>query len=107
MRREKDSSIVIHPGIAVVSHMIKGKEKFEILLVRSKMGMFLSDDMDPIHAFFVIVASPDKKNLYMHTLMWIIQMAEDPKFEKAWISAKNEDDLRDIFISSWKKKRDF
>ena len=106
LRREKDSSVVVHPGIAVISHMIKGKEKFEILLVRSKMGMFLKEDMNPVHAFFVIVASPDKKNLYMHTLMWVIQMAEDPEFEKAWVSAKNNDELREVFISSWKKKRE-
>lgn len=106
LKREQDSSVVIHPGIAVISHMIRGKEKFEILLVRSKMGMFLKDDMDPLHAFFVIVASPDKKNLYMHTLMWVIQMAEDPEFENAWVSAKDEEELKEIFISSWKKKRE-
>lgn len=103
--REKDSNVVVHPGIAVISHMIKGKGKFEILLVRSKMGMLLSDTVDPIHAFFVIVASPDKKNLYMHTLMWFIQIAEDPDFEDEWVNAKDVEQLKDILLKSWKKNK--
>ena len=107
MKREKDSNIVIHPGIAVVSHMIKGRDKFELIIVRSRMGMFLSDDVDPIRAFFVIVASPDKQSLYLHTLMWLIQIAEETDFEEEWINAKDIDELRDIILSSWKKRKEY
>ena len=106
-KREKDSNVVIHPGIAVVSHMIKGRDKFEIIIVRSKMGIILSDNIDPIRAFFIIVATPDKKNLYLHTLMWLIQIAEQADFENDWIKASGNDELRDIIINAWKKKREF
>ena len=105
MQREKDSNVVIHPGIAVVSHMIKGRDKFEIIIVRSKMGIFLADDVDPVHAFFIIVGSPDKQSLYLHTLMWIIQIAEETDFEEEWIKAKDDEELRDIFLKSWKKRK--
>ena len=103
--REKDSNIVIHPGIAVVSHMIKGRDKFEIIIVRTKMGFIIADDVDPIRAFFIIVASPDKQSLYLHSLMWIIQIAEETDFDKEWIKAKDEEELRDIFLKSWKKRK--
>ena len=103
-KREKDSNVVIHPGIAVVSHMIKGRDKFELIIVRSRKGMILSDDFNPIHAFFVIVASPDKQSLYLHTLMWLIQIAEETDFEEEWINAKDVDELRKIIINSWKKR---
>jgi len=103
-KKEKDSSVVINPGIAIVSNMIKGRDKFDILLVRSRMGIVLSDKLDPVHAFFVIVASPDEKNFYLHTLMWIIQISEDPDFEKKWIRAKNDEELRKIILESWMKK---
>jgi len=106
-KREKDSNVVIHPGIAVVSHMIKGKDKFEIIIVRSKMGIILSDNIDPIRAFFIIVATPDKKNLYLHTLMWLIQIAEQTDFEDEWINARGVDELREIIINAWKKKGEF
>ena len=105
IEREKDSNIVIHPGIAVVSHMIKGRDKFEIIIVRTKMGIVLADDVDPIHAFFIIVASPDQQSLYLHTLMWIIQIAEETDFEEEWLKAENDEELRDIFLKSWKKRK--
>jgi mannitol/fructose-specific phosphotransferase system IIA component (Ntr-type) len=105
MEREKDSNICFHPGIAVVSHMIKGRDKFEIIIVRSKMGIFLADDCAPVNAFFIIVASPDMNSLYLHSLMWIVQIAEETDFEKEWLEAKNEEELRDIFLKSWRKRK--
>ncbi len=102
--KEKDSSTVIHPGIAVVSNMIKGRDKFELIIVRSQKGIIFSDNMDPIHAFFVIVSTPDKKSLYLHTLMWLIQIAEQTNFEGEWIKAKDCDELRNIILKSWKKR---
>ncbi|PNX49026.1 MAG: hypothetical protein BV456_09265 [Thermoplasmata archaeon M8B2D] len=102
LKREKDSNIAIHPGVAIVSHMIKGRDKFDMIFVRSRMGIILSDDVDPVHAFFIIVSSPDKKSFYMHSLMWIIQIATED-FEKKWIAAKTEEGLREIILKSWKK----
>jgi len=102
LKREKDSNVVIHPGVAIVSNMIKGRDKFDMILVRSRMGIFLSDNIDPIHAFFIIVSSQDKKNFYMHSLMWIIQIATED-FERKWIAAKTDEELREIILKSWKK----
>ena len=82
--RRKDSNIIVHPGIAILSHIIKGHDKFEIILVRSKKGIIFSDDAAPIHAFFEVVASPDQQSYYLHSLMWIIQIAEETDFEKEW-----------------------
>ena len=102
-KRGEDSNIVVHPGIAIFSHIIKGHDKFDIILVRSKKGIILSDDVDPIHAFFVIVASPDQQSFHMHSLMWVIQIAEENYFEEKWINAQNSEELRDIFLSLWRK----
>lgn len=105
--REKDSNIIVHPGIAIFSHIIKGRDRFEILLVRSKQGIILSDDAAPIHAFFVVVASPDQQSYYLHSLMWIVQIAEETDFEKEWVNAKDVDELREIILSSWKKRKEY
>jgi APA family basic amino acid/polyamine antiporter len=104
MKREKDSNVVIHPGIAIVSHIVKGRDKFEMLLVRSRKGIILSDDVDPIHAFFVIVASPDQKNFYLHSLMWIVQIAEGTYFETKWIIEKDVEKIKNIILEAWKKR---
>ena len=105
-KRETDSNIVTHPGIAVISHTIKGKDKFEILMVRSKMGIVLSDNIDPVHAFFVLVATPDKKSFYLHALMWLIRITENPDFEKQWVKAKDVNELRKIILDIWAKNKD-
>jgi len=106
-KRSKDSNIIAHPGIAIFSHRIKGRDKFGLIIVRSKKGIILSDDADPVHAFFVIVATPDQESFYMHSLMWTIQIAENTDFEKAWINAADEDALRDIILKSWKDRKEF
>ena len=105
MKREREPNIILHPGIAIFSHIIKGRDKFDIVLVRSKKGLIVSDDIDPIHAFFVIVASPDQQSFYLHSLMWIIQIAEETDFEEEWIKAKDSEKLREIILKSWRKRK--
>ena len=105
LNREKDSSIVIYPGIAVLSLIIKGHNKFDIVLVRSKKGIIFSDYMPPIHALFVIVSSPDQQSFYFHSLMWMVQISEQEDFEKKWLNAKDSVELRNIILSSWEKLR--
>jgi len=102
-KREKDSSIVIRPGIGILSLTIKGRDKFDIIIVRSKKGIIFSDEVPPIHAFFVIVSSPDQKNFYLHSLMWIVQISEETDFEEKWLNAENDRELRGIILSACKK----
>ncbi|HEC88723.1 MAG TPA: amino acid permease [Thermoplasmata archaeon] len=102
-KREKDSSIIVYPGIAILSLIVKGRNKFDIILVRSKKGIIFSDNIPPIHAFFVIVSSPDEQSFYFHSLMWIVQISEDKDFEERWLNAKNSKELRNIILSSWEK----
>jgi hypothetical protein len=37
--------------------------------------------------------------------MWMVQIAERVDFEKEWINAKSSDELRDIILESWRKRR--
>jgi amino acid transporter len=105
IKKEKDSNVMIHPGIAILSNIIDGREKFEIILVRSKKGIILSNDASPVHAFFVVVSTSEQQSFYMHSLMWIVQIAEDIDFEKKWLDAKDENKLREIILSSWSKRK--
>ncbi len=103
-KRETDSNIMVHPGIAIFSHMIRGRNKFEMILVRSRKGIILSDRVDPVHAFLTIIASPDQKSFYMHALMWIVQIAERTDFEIDWVTAEDTEELRTIVLRAWKKR---
>ncbi|ODS41403.1 MAG: hypothetical protein A7315_06380 [Candidatus Altiarchaeales archaeon WOR_SM1_79] len=102
--REKDSNIIVREGFAVVSFHIKGRNKFEIALVRIKRGALFSDEFSPINAAFVVVSSADEQNFYLHSLMWMVQIAEIIDFKNEWLNAKNENEIRKIVLSAWKRR---
>jgi mannitol/fructose-specific phosphotransferase system IIA component (Ntr-type) len=104
IKREKSSNIIVRPGFAVISFHIKGRNKFEIELVRTKRGARFSDDFPPVRAAFIVVSSSDEQNFYLHSLMWMVEIAETVDFEKEWINAKDNNELRDIILESWKKR---
>jgi len=39
--------------------------------------------------------------------MWIVQIADETDFKDEWINAKDSEGIRDIILSSWKKRRTF
>ena len=103
--RKKDSNVVIHPGMAIFSNKVKGRNKFEIVLVRTKKGLIISKDIDPIHSIFIIITTSDNQSYYLHALMWLVKISEDPDFEKNWINGKNVEDIRDAILKAWKKRK--
>lgn len=104
MEREKDSNIVIHPGLAILSIIIGGRNKFDIVIVRSKKGIIFSDDIPPIHVLFVIISSQDQQNFYLHSIMWMVQISGDEGFEKKCLNAKSGEELREAILSMWRNK---
>ncbi len=104
MKREKDSNIIVRPGFAVISFHIKGRSKFEIALVRTKRGAMFSKDEPPVHAAFIIVSSADMENFYLHSLMWMVTIEEELDFGTAWKHAKNESELREVFLTAFRKR---
>jgi len=103
MERERDSSIVVYPGIAILSFILKERNKFDIILVRSKKGIIFSDDIPPVHALFVVVSSQDQQSFYFHSLMWMVQISEQEDFERRWLDAEDGMEMRNIILSSWDK----
>jgi mannitol/fructose-specific phosphotransferase system IIA component (Ntr-type) len=85
--------------------IIPGHKKSDIILVRCKKGITFSDDYPPANAVFITVSTPDEQHFYLHTLMWLTQIAESPDFETRWLNALNTDEMRDIILSSWRKQR--
>ena len=104
MRREKSSNIIVRPGCALISFHIKGRNKFEIVLVRTKKGVAFSEDLPPVHAAIIVVSSPDEESFYLHSLMWMVEIEERIDFEREWVGAKSADELRSIVLSSWRKR---
>jgi hypothetical protein len=60
--------------------------------------------MEPFHAFIVVIASADQKNFYLHSLMWMAQIAEQCDFQQEWLQVDGVEELRSIILNSWKKR---
>ncbi len=97
-QREKDSTTVIHTGLAI-PHIIIGKEeRFEIIVVRSKKGITFHGSTEPVHTVFSLAGSKDERNFHLQALMAIAQIVQNPSFQSNWNKAKNVEDLRHTIL---------
>ena len=103
IEREKSSSTVISKGLAIPHIVIEGKKTFKILLVRAKTGVIFPKDQ-VVHVLFVLVGSPDERNLHLKVLSAIAQITQDEKFFDKWFHAEGKDDLKNIILLAERKR---
>ncbi len=102
--REQDSSTVLMPTVAIPHLMIKGEGVFDLVLVRSKNGVYFTKEAPAVKAIFVIVGTRDERRLHLQSLAAIAQTIQAPDFNRRWDEAKNENHLRDVFLLSERKR---
>ncbi|MFB0552354.1 MAG: amino acid permease [Phycisphaerae bacterium] len=98
VEREKQSSTVLSPYLAIPHIILEGQHKFDILIARSREGIFFSEKEPSVHAVFVIMGSKDERNFHLYSLAAIAQIVRDPQFEKKWTGAKTKEALQDIVL---------
>lgn len=104
IEREKETSTVLNPDLAIPHVIIDGEKTFEILLVRARQGIRFSDEYPGVHTVFVLVGTRDERNFHLRVLSAIAQIVQNPSFEKEWITAKDERALRDIVLLGTRKR---
>jgi APA family basic amino acid/polyamine antiporter len=102
--REKQSSTVLSPHLAIPHIIIRGDQFFDILLARCKGGIAFSDSHQKVQAVFVIIGTKDERNFHLQALSAIAQIAQDLNFEKNWMSAKSKDALKDIVLLGTRRR---
>jgi len=105
LHREAEGSTVIQPGLAIPHIIVEGENKFDILVVRAVDGVEFSTAPDPVRTIFILAGSRDERNYHLRALMAIAQIAQEPDFEKQWLTALGTDQLRNLLLLS-KRKRD-
>ena len=98
MEREKESSTVISPYLAIPHIIIEGHHIFDIVLVRCKKGIEFSEEYPNVNAVFVLFGTRDERNFHLRALASIAQIAQNSKIDNKWLGAKNEEGLRDIVL---------
>ena len=104
LKREKESSTVLSPTLAIPHIIIEGENKFGVLLARCKEGINFSEDAPDIKTVFVLMGTKDERNFHLRSLSAIAQVVQDKCFEKKWMSAKSADDLKDAVLLGERKR---
>jgi amino acid transporter len=104
IEREKETSTIISPGLAIPHIIVKGTAKFDILLVRCKNGIKFPKTKQPVHTMFVLAGSSDERNFHLRTLAAIAQIAQDRNFDRNWLKARNIEELRNIILLAERKR---
>jgi len=102
--RERESTTVVKPGLAIPHIVVEGANIFQILLVRCKQGVMFSELHEPVKTAFVLIGSPDERNYHLRALMIIAHIVSEADFETRWFQAKNAEQLRDILLLSSRKR---
>lgn len=100
LERERISSTVIRPGLAIPHVVVPGKARFEILPVRARQGITFPGTPEPVHTVFVLAGSADQRNYHLRALMAIAQIAQEPEFDTRWMRARGVEELRSILLLS-------
>ncbi|MEE9192704.1 MAG: amino acid permease, partial [Candidatus Aerophobetes bacterium] len=103
--REKDTTTVIRPGLAIPHITVDGEHKFELVVARCEAGINFTETLPPVYAVFILVGSLDERNFHLRALSAIAQITQDVDFDKNWLRAKNIEELRDIVLLA-KRHRD-
>ncbi|MBL7157818.1 MAG: amino acid permease [Candidatus Omnitrophica bacterium] len=104
LKREKESSTVIRPGLAIPHIVVESKHKFRILLARCKDGISFPDVEPKVHIVFMLVGSRDERNFHLRALAAIAEIAQSRDFDKRWLAARNIEDLRNIILLAERKR---
>jgi amino acid transporter/mannitol/fructose-specific phosphotransferase system IIA component (Ntr-type) len=103
VEREKESSTIIRPGLAIPHIVVKGENVFKILVVRAKAGIIFPEDR-LAHIIFVLIGSSDERNLHLKVLAAIAQITHTPEFDKKWLKATNKEALKNVILLAERRR---
>ncbi len=98
LERERESSTVIAPGLAIPHVIVEGERRFDLLLARCRKGIRFSEDVPPVNTVVILAGTRDERNFHLRALSAIAQIAYDPRFQDRWNAARGPEALRDLFL---------
>jgi mannitol/fructose-specific phosphotransferase system IIA component (Ntr-type) len=100
LAREKESSTVLNPILAIPHVVIEGEKSFYILIARSREGVAFSEQAQQVHSIFILLGTRDLRNLHLRTLSAIAQVAMGKQFERRWLAARDAEAIRNMILLS-------
>lgn len=98
MKREEESTTVIHEGLAIPHIIVDGPGRFDIVVLRAREGIDFHKESGPVHVVFALAGSQDERNFHLLALMAIAQIVQNTDFMNSWLKARNVEELRNLIL---------
>ncbi|MGD1817455.1 MAG: amino acid permease [Pleomorphochaeta sp.] len=102
--RQAELNTALTPFIAVPHIVTDDNSKMFLTLVRCKEGIKFSDDEDSVKAAFLFGGPYKMRTFHLKILSSIAEIASEDNFPDMWMNAKNEEDLKNLFIMNSRKR---
>ncbi len=102
--RQAELSTALTPFIAVPHIITDDDSSMFLTLVRCKEGIKFSDDEDSVKAAFLFGGPYKMRTFHLKILSSIAEIASEENFPDMWMAAKNENDLKNLFVLNSRKR---
>ncbi len=102
--RQNDLTTALTPFIAVPHIITDDNSKMFLALVRCKDGIKFSEEEDSVKAAFLFGGPYNMRTFHLKILSSIAEIASEEDFPKKWLEAKNEEELKNLFIMNSRKR---
>jgi mannitol/fructose-specific phosphotransferase system IIA component (Ntr-type) len=102
--RQEEASMAVSPFVAIPHIILDEIDDFVLMLVRSKAGIYFSENEPAVKAVFVFAGSKEDREFHLKTLASIATLVQEPEFENKWMNAKDSEYLRDMILLSKRKR---
>ena len=102
--RERESSTAITEFTAIPHIVLDREDLFNLVVIRCKEGIRFNEKKQTVKAVFLFISSSGVVKTHLKTLASIASLTTEEDFESKWMSAKNENYLRDMILLSKRKR---
>lgn len=103
-KRQTDSNTAVSSFLAIPHVILDMEEKVFMLIVRSKEGIYFTEEEPAVKAVFLLGGSKDKRLLHLRTLSSIASLVGQKDFEADWLKAKNTTSLKNLLLLSQRQR---
>jgi len=103
MEREKASTTVVQPGLAIPHVVVEGEGKFVVLPVRCREGAKFGEG-PPVKVLFVLAGTRDERTFHLQALMAIAQIVQSEGFLRSWEEARGPEELKRLILLAERRR---
>jgi len=102
--REKESTTVLNPDLAIPHLIFPGQSGFEMVILRARKGVEFSEEFQSVKMIFSLAGAKEERNFHLKSLMAIAQIVQNPDFKKRWDQARSTEELRNLILTTTRKR---